>query len=91
MDSIHPIPTPVHLTGRQLDRRIRHASAAELAVIADDLRSGRLVVSNFSPRQADLAVRFASVSYDRQADRAVERLGAERLWAAFARATAPAT
>lgn len=91
MPSLQLNDTGVHLTGRQLDRRIRRASASELAAIANDLKSGRLIVTNFTEQQADRAVRFVAVAYDRQADRTIQRLGAERVFAALDRATAPAS
>lgn len=91
MQLLLPLAAPVYITGRQLDRRIRHATAAELAAIADDLRSGHLVVTNLTGKQADRAVRFASFGFDRDADRAIDRLGAERMLAALDRLTAPSS
>ncbi|MGX1320498.1 hypothetical protein AB7M17_003951 [Bradyrhizobium sp. USDA 377] len=91
MPSLQLNDAGVYLTGRQLDRKIRCASTSELAAIADDLKSGRIIVTNFTEQQADRAVRFVAVAYDRQADRTIERLGAERVFAALDRATAPTT
>lgn len=91
MQLLLPLAAPVYVSGRQLDSRIRHATAAELAAIADDLKSGRLVVTKLTGKQADRAVRFASFGFDRDADRAIQRLGADRMLAALDRWTSPSS
>jgi len=55
MSSLQPNSTPVtpvYVTGRELNRRLRGAYLSDFLQIADDLHSGRLVISNISARQA---------------------------------------
>jgi hypothetical protein len=42
----------VHIDGRALDRLLRRSTASQRAVIADDLRTGRLEVGPYTERQA---------------------------------------
>jgi hypothetical protein len=89
MPSIQSIPAVVQITGRQLTRKIKAASARERALIADDLHSGRLVVTSFTQQQAVRVVLFVNDTFDLQADLAIERLGADRILSALDRVTRP--
>ena len=46
------VHTAVHIDGRTLDRQLRKCSSSQRAVIADDLRTGRMEVGPLTGRQA---------------------------------------
>jgi hypothetical protein len=96
MHSINPNNARVHIvcmTGRQLNRKLRDATASDRALIADDLRSGTLVVTDLTTQQArhlvaaSLVVAFRHVPDE--VDQAIERLGVDRIWRALDKFTAP--
>ena len=54
--------TAAHIDGRTLDRQLRKCSPSQRAVIADDLRTGRLELGPLTARQAQRLAR-ASQGY----------------------------
>ena len=54
------VHTAEHLDGRTLDRILRRSSPSQRAVIADDLRTGRLEVGSYTEQQARM---LAKASY----------------------------
>lgn len=103
MHSLNPNTIPVHITGRKLNRKLRDASASERAVIIDDLRTGRLIITDFTTGQTRQLAAVSLVAADRrppdeerraarldhQADLAVERLGVDRIFRALDKITSP--
>jgi hypothetical protein len=56
------VHTAAHIDGRTLDRQLRKCSPSQRAVIADDLRTGRLELGPLTARQAQRLAR-ASQGY----------------------------
>lgn len=102
MRSLPLITAPVQITGRRLNHKLKAASEFERALIIDDLRTGKLVVTDFTTPQvrhlvaASLVVvrrppdeKRQTARLDHQADQAIERLGPDRLMRALDRFTSP--
>jgi hypothetical protein len=51
------VHTAAHIDGRTLDRQLRKCSPSQRAVIADDLRTGRLELGPLTARQAQRLAR----------------------------------
>jgi hypothetical protein len=57
MLQIAPSGAPVHMTGRKFDRLVQTATPSKRALLADDLRAGRIVLNSLTTRQANAVAR----------------------------------